>query len=263
MSLPRFLWEKGHWLTRVPGMYRAYLAVTDRLYPDGAVVRIPWGPLSGYRWQRHRCHQAWMAMGMYEPHVTRLIGEILQPGDVFYDVGANAGYFTLVAAHGVGPQGQVIAFEPVPFNAQVIQKQIALNRLEGICRVEAAAISSQAGSVSLVIPDRNANAHLSNVIAPHLDAGGARVEVKTITLDQYVAGTIRPRLVKMDVEGAELMALQGAGELLSSPNAPVLLVSTHSPHLEEDVKKVLAGHGYKMINLPGFKQMVYARPRKR
>ncbi len=46
-----------------------------------------------------------MAMGLYEPHVAQLIGEILQPGDVFYDVGANAGYFTLVAAQKVGATG--------------------------------------------------------------------------------------------------------------------------------------------------------------
>src|SRR3970040_1182759 len=104
-----------------------------------------------------------MAVGMKEPHVAHLIGEILQPGDIFYDVGANAGYFTLVAADRVGSQGRVIAFEPEPFNVQVIQKQIALNGLEKTCRVEAVAISSLAGLASLVVPARNANAHLAEV----------------------------------------------------------------------------------------------------
>lgn len=106
MGLARILWEKTGSITKIPGAYRLFLAATNLLYPDGKIVTIKRGPLSGCRWQRFRCHQAWMAMGLYEPHVAKLIGEILQLGDVFYDVGANAGYFTLVGARRVGGGGR-------------------------------------------------------------------------------------------------------------------------------------------------------------
>ncbi len=68
-----------------------------------------------------------------------------------------------------------------------------------------------------------------------------------------------PKLIKIDIEGAEVAALQGASELLGSPAAPVMLVSTHSPMLDVEVQRLLTGHGYKTIQLPGFTQMVYAR----
>lgn len=123
MEFARILWKKAHAITKVPGMYRLFLSATNLMYPDGKIVTINKGPLSGCRWQRFQCHQAWMAMGSYEPHVAKLIGEILRPGDVFYDVGANAGYFTLLGASRVGG-GRVVAFEPVPFNVQVIQRQL-------------------------------------------------------------------------------------------------------------------------------------------
>ena len=155
--------------------------------------------------------------------------------------------------------GKVIAFEPVPFNIQVIKKQIDLNELNLFCRVESLAISNLEGKVSFVIPDRNANAHLTDLKAPHVKADGEIVEVNTITLDKYVANNPWPSLIKMDIEGAEVAALQGAYKLLSSPNAPKMLVSTHSESLDAEVQKILMSHGYEIIHLSGFKQMVYAR----
>ncbi len=65
-----------------------------------------------------------MALGAYEPQVAKLISEVLKPGDTFYDVGSNAGYYVLVAARSVGPLGKVIAFEPVPFNFEFRQTSV-------------------------------------------------------------------------------------------------------------------------------------------
>ena len=260
MKAAKLFWEKAHWLTRIPGIYRIYLGITNLLFPDGKVVLIRNGPLTGLKWQRFRCHQAWMAMGIYEPHVSQLIGNILQPGDIFYDIGANAGYFTLVAAQKVGSSGFVFAFDPVTLNSEVIKKQIALNDLGSFCKVEALAISNHEGKAPFVIPSRNANAHLVDIAAPNVQADGEIIEVKLTTLDQFVLNHPHPTLIKMDIEGAEVAALEGANQLLSGPEAPVMLVSTHSVELDARVKHILKKHGYGMINLSGFEQMVYARP---
>lgn len=113
-DLPRFVWEKKSKIGRLPFVYDLYRLLTSLLYRDGCIVIIRRGPAAGYKWRHYRVYQPWMAMGMYEPHVAWFIHDQLKPGDIFYDIGANAGYFTLVAAKAVGPEGRVIAFDPVP-----------------------------------------------------------------------------------------------------------------------------------------------------
>jgi len=162
-----------------------------------------------------------MAMGVYEPDVAQFIFQHLKAGQVFYDIGANAGYFTLIGARKAGLSGKVIAFDPVPINVETIKKQIKLNNLEAICHVEPLAISSRRGSANLTIPDKNANAHLADIDAPHIE--GTRqstITVDCVTLDHYIQKNPVPSLIKVDIEGAEVEALHGAKELLSSSNAP-------------------------------------------
>ena len=188
------------------------------MYKDRSVIRIPFGPAANFMWRHHRIYQPWMTLGIYEPEVAKLIQDSLHPGDVFYDIGAHAGYFTLIAANKVGPDGLVIAFEPVPDNAATTNEQIKLNGLQAICRVVTSAITDTIGEVSLIIPKRIANAHLLDVPAPHVNEGrGKVIRVSSITLDSFVSDNPVPTLIKMDIEGAELKALMGAKKFLSSP----------------------------------------------
>lgn len=83
----------------------------------------------------------------------------------------------------------------------------------------------------------------------------------SVTLDAYVKHHPHPTWVKMDIEGAEVAALEGAHELLHCPNAPRFLVSTHSDQLEHQVKDILRAADYSITNLKGFAQMVYGLPR--
>lgn len=172
-DLARFIWEKKRLINRLPFVYGLYRWLMAFKYRDGTLVTIPRGPAVGYKWRHYQVYQPWMAMGMYEPHVAWFIHDQLKPGDVFYDIGANAGYFTLVAARAVGYQGRVIAFDPVPQNARTIQEQIDLNNLGTYCQVEPLAISDTSGVASFVLTKRIANAHLSEFDAPHApDRGG-------------------------------------------------------------------------------------------
>lgn len=258
MTIAKLIWEKLRLVNRLPGAYSLYKRCVNFIYPDGKIVLLKRGPAAGYRWRHYHCHQAWMALGLYEPHVAQLIYDLLQPKDVFYDVGANAGYFTLVAAKAV-VGGKVISFEPVPFNVRVIKEQINLNDLADRCIVEPMAISSTEGLLPFIMTERNANAHLRDVKAPNvLSDTGELIWVKTVTLDQYVIDHPRPTVIKMDIEGAEVEALKGARELLHSRDAPILLISTHSSSLESSVKTILREADYEIVNLEGFNQMVYA-----
>jgi FkbM family methyltransferase len=256
------LWENARKINRIPGAYHLYELVMNILYPDGSAVVIRRGPAAGYQWKRYRSHQAWMAMGAYEPHVASLISRSLKPGDTFFDVGSNAGYYVLVAARSVGPGGRVIAFEPVPFNVRVIEEQVRINALSGVCSVEPCAVSDRSGALPFVVQARNANSHLLDVAAPNVkEAGQQVIEVPAITLDEYLRRTgSMPALLNMDIEGAEVAALQGAREMLNADNNPTLLISTHSADLEREVKRILRDCGYRFQNLPNFEQMVYALP---
>jgi len=258
INLSKFAWERARKVNRIPGAHAFYRVVTGLIYWNGRTVTISRGPGAGLRWRHYSQYQPWMAIGLYEPHVANLIVSLLRPGDVFYDIGANAGYYTLLSALAVGPEGSVIAFDPVPQNAGTVREQIALNGLQPTCRVEEVAIAGQGGTLSFVVDSINANSHLSDWHAPSLSNDGQKIAVRAITLDEYVRSHPRPSVIKMDIEGAELEALLGARELLSDDDAPVMLVSTHSKNLDEECKALLSEYGYVFHNLRGFEQMIHA-----
>lgn len=255
-----FVWEKLRRANRLPGAFAAYKLATRIVYRDGKIVTLRRGPAAGCRWRHYRCFQPWMAMGLYEPHVATLIDNELKPGDVFYDVGANAGYFALIAAKAVGPGGKVIAFDPNPVNVRSVKEQARLNQLEDVCLVEPLAVSDRRSYLNFVVPKVNANGHLQGAGAPNLEDDGEVIEVETISLDEYVENHPPPTWLKMDIEGAEVLALEGMRKLLSGPHAPRLLISTHSDELERKSKEILEQCGYTFRNLEGFAQMIYALP---
>src|SRR5205814_8707332 len=93
-----------------------------------------------------------MAVGLYELDTARQIRRLLKPTSHFVDVGANLGYFTLLAAKWIGPAGRIDAFEPDPINRQRLEEHLSENNLADRVRVHAIAASSQAGHVELIHP---------------------------------------------------------------------------------------------------------------
>lgn len=168
-----------------------------------------------------------MAVGLYELDTARLLRRLLRPGSHFVDGGANLGYFTLLAARWVGRSGRVDAFEPDPANRQRLNAHLRLDRrLAGQVRVHAAALSDRAGMLRLHHPDPARANHGQSSLFADLAPGGASVEVPLVRLDETLGRT--PDVIKLDVEGAELMALRGAARLLAGPRPPRLIVE-HNP----------------------------------
>lgn len=249
MNIAKFIWNRLRLLNRFPYSEPLFYYLMNVVYKDGSVNKLRRGPARGLRWRHYRCFQPWMAMGLYEPEVANLIRESLRPGDIFYDIGANAGYFVLVAAESVGGNGKVFAFDPVPMHVAAIQEQITLNKLDTICKVIPLAISDHIGEVDFLLPDRCANAHLLEISAPHIDNKhkGKVIQVFSTTLDSFISENPMPTLIKMDIEGAEVIALNGANKLLSSPQPPKLIITAHSNNLGLQVEKILTEHGYKIL----------------
>lgn len=181
--------------------------------------------------------------GDHEPWVQNLLKSELSPGACYYDVGAHTGFFSLIAARLVGPSGIVVAFEPDPQNASVLKANIAKNQLTQITALEVAVWSSP-GQVTFEQASIASNRTQGRVSSAE-GSGFVRISVPAIRLDDLVFGEgyPAPRLIKMDVEGAEWEALQGARRLLTEKQ-PRLLCEVHDPAQMGQIRAYLEGFGY-------------------
>lgn len=161
------------------------------------------------------------ARGTYERPLQDVIASNLPLGGVFYDIGANIGFFSLIAARHVGSDGQVYAFEPVPQNAAVIERNAALNGFASI-EVFKAAVGAVTGRAELNLAHHIGGAVLASAGAPPDMRGHMQVEVVALD-DVIVRKKLRaPSLVKIDVEGAELSVVQGMRRTLRTHRPKVV-----------------------------------------
>jgi len=147
--------------------------------------------------------------GIHEPFETRLVRDLVKRGDVVLDIGAHIGYYTLMFAKLVGEEGRVFAFEPDPGNFALLQKNVEENAYRNVVLVPKA-VSDKTGNIRLYLCDRR-------VVRTIYDTHGSRgwIEIESVRLDDYFAqykGGID--FIKMDVEGAEGLAIRGMALLL-------------------------------------------------
>jgi FkbM family methyltransferase len=204
-----------------------------RFLPRDMVVPILCGPLRGKRWiVGSAIHRCWL--GFYEPQKQQLVSREVRPGTVFWDVGANVGLYSLLASKLVG-SGRVFAFEPVPRNLSYLRQHLALNRVANV-EVLALAVSDKNGSANFQVEQTCSMGHFSA-------EGGLAVSMAT--LDSLVAEgkVLPPDCIKMDIEGAELLALRGAARTFRQFH-PALFLATHGRELETQCRSLLETWGY-------------------
>jgi len=162
--------------------------------------------------------------GTYEKGALAIMKQLLGKGDFFVDVGANIGLMSIYASKLVGPTGQVRAFKPNPETAGILEENIRLNKINNIENFRYA-VGKNPGK-ALIYDRWDSNRGSASLIKPREDAESHKVEV--ITLSEFFRKDIEkeklPHLIKLDIEGFELEALEGALDLLNSPNAPMLMV---------------------------------------
>lgn len=162
-------------------------------------------------------------LNYYEIRETNYVRKTLREGDLFVDIGANIGWFAVLASAGVGASGQVFAFEPSRRIHQHLADNVGINNCGNVV-LERLALSDVSGSAILA----NANPR-NDGMGSIVHGGRAGEEVRTQTLDAYFegrdAGTID--LVKLDVEGAEMFVLRGMRELLAAGRVRRILFEYH------------------------------------
>jgi len=166
-----------------------------------------------------------------QSNVIGWMDQYLRPGDTFFDVGANCGWLSMRAARRVGGAGRVVAFEPSPILVDILRYHCKVNRLPQITIV-GKAVSNSDGEAALFLLNQGFSFRNSLTIerddAPYVrpDEKG-RIIVPTVTLDHYCRESeLRPALVKIDVEGAELLVLEGCREVLRRAR-PIVIVGVH------------------------------------
>ncbi|MCC7207423.1 MAG: FkbM family methyltransferase [Anaerolineae bacterium] len=192
--------------------------------------------------------------GRVERPVQQALAEQLKPGQTVYDIGANVGFFTVLAAYLVGVMGMVYAFEPVPDNARTVRVNASLNGFQHIKVVEKAA-ADHAGRETLILARDAGGAMLESTNERPPDAT-REITVELIRIDDMVsAGTLRPPdFIKIDVEGAEMSVLRGMQQTMRD-HRPVVLFEVdaeHAPDMERkyaECAELLGGCGYDVERL--------------
>src|SRR6266487_4280499 len=150
-----------------------------------------------------------LSLDAYEPEVNEQITKLLQPGMIMVDVGANVGWYTLLAARAVDASGCVYAFEASPSTVEVLRKNVAASGHSNI-KIISKGVTNKAGKVPFFVEDASG--------ASSLFSSGhevTRTEVEAISLDEFFQKEDWPpvHLVKIDIEGAEKLALDGMRQL--------------------------------------------------
>jgi FkbM family methyltransferase len=188
----------------------------------------------------------------FEPDVCDFFRRFLRPGMVVFDLGANIGQFTLLAAKRVAPGGAVHAFEPAPSEHAKLRANVALNGFAHVV-ASAVAVCDQKGEVQLHTAGSGLGIY-NSLGKPLWGESGVTVAVPSTTLDDYVreAGVHRLDLIKMDVEGAELAVLRGGAAVFSGPEAPVVVCEFSDPaaagfgHTTRDLRRAFESFGYRI-----------------
>lgn len=181
-------------------------------------------------------------LGTAEPLLQAFLSRHLAAGATMYDLGANVGFFTLVAAALVGPNGHVVSFEPSPRNAAALRRNVELNGLSQVI-VREAAVSDVVGEASFDVAGDDQSGALGR--------GGSIVATTTVDVEVRRTGCV-PNVIKIDVEGAEDLVIAGMPATLDA-HQPIIICEIHTdrPSFAHAVPRALATAGYTLEWLEG------------
>ncbi|MDA8016081.1 MAG: FkbM family methyltransferase, partial [Thermoanaerobaculia bacterium] len=181
-------------------------------------------------------------LGIYELPVQDALARFVRPGCVVYDVGGHRGFFALLLARLVGPQGRVFVFEPLEENRLDAEDATRRNGFSATVEILPAAVGGEEGEAELFVGEATTVATLVT------KAGGTARRVPQTTLDAFARRHTQPSVLKIDVEGYEAEVLIGATEVLATAR-PLLVVEVHDPEVDSRCREILAGHRYRCSRL--------------
>lgn len=212
-------------------------------------ARVEAGPAQGLWLELNPRTGQNFVCGDAEVAVQAALAERLRHGMVFYDLGANIGLFTLIAARIVAETGKVFSFEPDPENAARLRRNVAHNQFQNVTVVEAGVWSSS-GNFNFVQNGASSPDHGCGTFVPK-DNQNQGASIPCVSLDDFCRTAPPPDAIKCDVEGAEIEALRGAANILQSRH-PWIVCEMHSPANDQAAREFLAALGYTIRTLDEF-----------
>lgn len=239
-------WRRAFY--RVPPLARFLRRQLNQAVPEGrGIVEVAAGGLQGARLNLdlHKEKDYWL--GTYETELQEIVRDFVRPGQVVYDVGANIGYISLLMARAVGSRGQVFAFEALPDNVARLRENLALNDFASGVEVVPAAVVDRGGQVRFLVHDSTSMGKVDGSVGRSNQQYPGELWVAGVSLDEFVftQGRPAPDVVKMDIEGGEVLALPGMQRILQT-HPPLLLVELHSRAAAQTAWDLLAPLGYQL-----------------
>ena len=196
-----------------------------------------------------RLQSPWWKPNFCEPTVQIVLRDLCRPGDVVFDVGANYGHLSVIMSRLVGPRGVICAFEASPRNLEPLQSNLNRNGC-GNVRVVHAAVGAHSGAlVGFKYGDHPGADRLGN----QEDKSPPDVMVRELALDDFIDHfQMCPRVVKMDIEGAELLALSGFRRTIDS-SRPILILESAAGHRE--AVGLLRSLDYRILDLSNYREL--------
>ena len=199
--------------------------------------------------------------GAYEPELTKVMEILLRPGDTFIDVGANEGYFSLVASRLVA-SGSVEAFEPQQRLQPVIQRNLELNGAKNV-HVHALALSDEEGKEVLYLSQSTNSGASSFYRKQRFFSAPQTVPTETLSHFFSLRGLGRARLIKIDCEGAETKVVPGMVSLLKEKRFDFIVLEFHPSVIGdkrcEELGRLIKREGYALSRI-GSGQWIFHLP---
>lgn len=239
-----------NWLYRFPPLAKVLRHSLNRAAPKGMTeIKIAAGSLAGYRMILNLQTEKDYWLGTYEAALQGVLSELVKEGMVLYDIGANIGYISLMMARLSGKQGRVFSFEALPANLQRLKENISLNDMESVIQALPRAVIDKTRPVRFL-------AHSSTSMGKAAGSAGraeeykAEITVEGLALDDFVFKQRRPSpdIIKMDIEGGEVLAIKGMKRLLKDCK-PILLIELHGEEAARAVWHALTEANYSIMEM--------------
>jgi FkbM family methyltransferase len=237
---------------RIDPLARLVRGTLNRAAPTGLTeVTVAAGGAAGLKMRLDLQLEKDYWLGTYETDLQAAIADLIQPDrattpEIAYDIGANIGFVTLLLAQRIEESGQIFAFEALPDNLERLRTHVEINGLASRVHLIPKAVAAASKPVRFLVGPSGAMGKTEES-AGRADGHQESLKVSGISLDDFVYrdGNPPPQVIKMDIEGGEVLALKGMQRLLAEAH-PLILLELHGPEAARVAWETLTAAGYQI-----------------
>jgi FkbM family methyltransferase len=235
---------------RIEPLARLVRGSLNRAAPTGLTeVTIAAGGAAGMKMRLDLQVEKDYWLGTYETDLQDSIADLIEPSWSAYDIGANIGFVSLLLAQKLGESGEIFAFEALPANLERLRTHVEINGLDSRVHVIPGAVAATSETLRFLVGPSGAMGKAEGS-AGRTEGHRETVEVPGICLDDFVYqdGNPPPQVIKMDIEGGEVLALKGMKRLLAEAH-PLILLELHGPEAARVAWETLTAAGYQICRM--------------